>query len=72
MIFYCCDLEKPLAFAQVANLHGTMIVLGNEASQTVRNTFPTFFSQACPKMLDWTIAISLLVRQQLELDQILT
>ena len=72
--FRSYDIEGPRAPAQMAHLHGTIIVRCNEASETIRDTFPAFFfSQARNSVLNRTITVSLLVRQQLErIDQVLT
>ena len=66
LIFRSHDLEGPLASTQVAHVHWTVIVRCNEASQSVRNTFPAFLFQAHENVLNRTFTIFLLVRQQLE------
>ena len=57
-----CDPGRPLASTQVAHLHCTVIVRCNEASQSVRNTFPAFLFQANDNISNRTLTISLLVR----------
>ena len=65
--------ERPLASTQVAHLHCTVIVRCNEASQSVRDAFPTFLIQALNNFLNGTFTVFLLVRQQLErIDQVFT
>ena len=54
----------------MAHIHGTVDVQINEASQPIHNTFPVFFSHARDNVLNRTVIIFLLIRQQLErIDQ---
>ena len=62
--------ERP---QHLTNFAGTMIVQVSEASQHVHNTFPASFLQARNNVLNRTVTIFLLVRQQPErIDQIFT
>ena len=67
------DLEGSLASTEVAHLHCIVIVRCNEASQSDRNTFPAVLFQAQDNVLNRTVTIIVLVRQQLErFDQVVT
>ena len=67
------DFERPLASTLVTHLHCTVLFRRNKASQPIRNTFPAFLFQAHYYVLNRTVTIFLLVRQQLErTDQVFT